>query len=72
MTLGNVVHSQSYLGHNVYKFDHYKEYFYISLFQLGVYVLKFLVLLQLVKVLHAALVKDTVILEIKVHFDFSK
>ena len=58
MTLGNVVHSQSYLGHNVYKFDHCKEYFYISLFQLGVYALKFLVLLQLVEVLRAALVKD--------------
>ena len=38
MTLGNVVHSQSHLGHNVYRFDHCKEYFYISLFQLEVYV----------------------------------
>ena len=53
MTLGNVVHSQSHLGHmQCYRFDHCKEYFYISLFQLEVYVLKFLVLLQLVDVLH--------------------
>ena len=41
MTLANVVHSQPHLGHNVYRFDHCKEYFYISLFQLEVYVLKY-------------------------------
>ena len=70
MTLGNVVHSQSHLGHNVYRFDHCKEYFYISLFQLEVYVLKFLVLLQLVDVLHSALLKDNT--RNKVYFDFSK
>ena len=58
MTLGNVVYSQSHSGHNVYKFDHCKEYFYISLFQLEVYVQKFLVLLELVDVLHSVLVKD--------------
>ena len=47
-----------------------KEYFYISLFQLEVYVLKFLVLLQLFDVSHSALVKDNT--RNKVHFDFSK
>ena len=56
MTLGNII--QSHLGHNVYIFDHCKKYFYISLFQLEVYVLKFLVLLQLVDGLHSALAKD--------------
>ena len=54
MTFGNVVHSQTHLGHNVYKLDHCEEYFYISLLQLEVYVLKFLV----VDVLHSALLKD--------------
>ena len=58
MTTGNVVHSQSHLGHNVYTLDHCKEYFYISLFQLEVYVLEFLVLLQLVDISHSALAKD--------------
>ena len=59
MTLGNVVHFQTHLGHSVYIFDHCKKYFYISLFQLEDYVLKFLVLLQLVDVfIHSALAKD--------------
>ena len=57
MTLGNVVHSQSHLGHNVYRFDHCKEFF-ISPVSTGSLCAEILVLLQLVDVLHSALVKD--------------
>ena len=60
MTLGNVVHSQSHLGHNVYRFDHCKEFFIlylpVSTGSLCAEILSFLI--QLVDVLHSALVKD--------------